>query len=286
MELHLEVAGGAGPEGLVPTTTRFGAALSDIVRCRGCGHMQLQRMPAEAKLAEAYGEAEDLAYVEEAFGQRATAAWLLSEIERWVPRGSLLDIGCWAGFLLSEAQGRGWEATGVEPSEFAARHARDQLGLDVRTGDLYAVGGGEFDAVVMGDVIEHLPDPGKALEHVANLLAPDGVLALALPDAGSRLARMLGRRWWSVIPTHVQYFTRASLRTLLEGRGFTVLRVRTAPKVFTVGYYLGRVGGYSDRLAGLLEQGAGRLGIADRLWAPDFHDRMLMIVRAPQRQRS
>ncbi len=176
--------------------------------------------------------------------------------------------------------------TGVEPSEFAARYARDQLGLDVRTGDLFAVGGGEFDAVVMGDVIEHLPDPGKALEHVASLLAPDGVLALALPDAGSRLARMLGRRWWSVIPTHVQYFTRRSLRSLLEDRGFTVLRVRTAPKAFTVGYYLGRVAGYSDRLAGLLEQGAGRLGIADRLWAPDFRDRMLMIARAPGRQRS
>jgi SAM-dependent methyltransferase len=280
LEVHLRVGGEMGEEGLIPTTDRFGSALSDIVRCTSCGHMQLQLMPEEAELAEAYGEAEDFDYVEEEQGQRATADWLLSEVERWVEPGSLLDLGCWVGFLLAQAEDRGWDGVGVEPSEFASRFARERLGLDVRTGGLLDVAlEPGFDAVVMGDVIEHLPDPALVLDRVNALLAEDGVLALALPDAGSRLARVMGRRWWSVIPTHVQYFTRSSLGTLLERQGFTVLRVTTAPKTFTVRYYLQRIGGYREELANALVGGAGRFGLADRLWAPDFRDRMLVIAR-------
>src|SRR5205085_9377865 len=132
--------------------------------------------------------------------------------------------------------------------------------------------------VVMADVIEHLPRPAAALDRVASLLRPGGVVYLAVPDAGSALARALGRHWWSVIPTHVQYFTRASLYTLLRRRGFEPLLVRTAPKAFSVRYYLDRTGGYSTGLARALTGAAGAVGVADRLWAPDFRDRMAVVA--------
>jgi hypothetical protein len=91
----------------------------------------------------------------------------------------------------------------------------------------------------------------------------------------------MGRRWWSVIPTHVHYFTRSSLRRLLERHGYAVLDVDTAPKSFTVRYYLGRLGGYSPALAHRLVDLAERLRVADRLWTPDFRDRMLILARGP-----
>lgn len=281
LALHLNVRGDAGGEGLIPTTDRFGTALADIARCGNCGHMQLSPMPAAAELAESYEEAESADYVEEEAGQRATADAVLAQIERFAPPGRLLDLGCWVGFFPSQAEHRGWTATGVEPSRFASGYAREQLGLDVLTADLLEADlpQGAFDAVFLGDVIEHLPDPGAALRRVAGLLAPGGVLAMALPDAGSRLARSLGRRWWSVIPTHVQYFTRDSMSLLLEREGYEVVAMTTQPKVFTVGYYLDRIGGYSKGLQRLLVGGATRIGAADRLWAPDFRDRMLVIAR-------
>lgn len=242
--------------------------------------MQLERMPAQADLRESYAEAESADYLGEEEGQRATARGILDAIECHGRVGRLLDLGCWVGFLLDEAADRGWRTTGIEPSEFASGYARDRLGLDVRTGELFdtELATGAFDAVVLGDVIEHLPDPGAALDRIAAALAPAGILAMALPDAGSRLARAMGRRWWSVIPTHVHYFTRASIGTLLEARGYGVLQIDTAPKAFTVRYYLGRVGGYSPRLAGGLVATAERLGVASRLWAPDFRDRMLVLA--------
>lgn len=279
---HLLVAGGAGPEGLIPSTDSYGTALADIWRCAGCGHMQLHPMPSGAALEAAYEEAASDDYVAEEAGQRATARGALDAIEAHVPgRGRLLDLGCWVGFLMAEARDRGWTALGVEPSEFGTEYARQKLGLEVIRADLLSASlpGGQFEAVILGDVIEHLPAPGEALERIRPLLSAEGVLWLALPDAGSLLARMLGRRWWSVIPTHVQYFTRRSLTVLLERHGFEVLRVGTAPKAFSVGYYLGRVTGYSPRLARGLGRLASAAGIADRMWAPDFRDRMAVIAR-------
>jgi SAM-dependent methyltransferase len=277
------VRGEAGPEGLIPTTKEFGIALGDIVRCRACTHMQLDRFPSEDELAAAYAAAASDDYVVEEAGQRASFRGVLERIERHASRGRLLDVGCWVGFLLAEARSRGWaECVGIEPSEFASSHARDRLGLDVRTEDLFGaqLPSRYFDAVVMGDVLEHLTRANAALERMAQLLAPGGVLVLELPDAGSLLARLLGRRWWSVIPTHVHYFTRRSAATMLGRHGFRPLYVGTDPKAFTVRYYLDKGGGYLPRLSATLVAVAERAGVADRMWAPDFRDRMLVLAQA------
>jgi SAM-dependent methyltransferase len=245
--------------------------------------MQLAQFPTQEALESAYAEAESADYVEEEAGQRETARKTLERIERHTRRGSLLDLGCWVGFLLDEARARGWSPVGVEPSTFACAFARERFGLDVRQGELMSteLEPGAFDAVVLGDVIEHLLDPGRALDHIAALMRPGGVIHLAVPDAGSRLARAMGARWWSVIPTHVQYFTRHSLTTLLARHGWTVLEMTTAPKAFTVRYYLGRLGGYNEALGRAVVAGAQSLGVADRMWAPDFRDRMAVVARPP-----
>jgi SAM-dependent methyltransferase len=281
LEPHLAVAG-AQAQDLIPTTDLFGAALGDIVRCPACGHMQLDRFPTDAELAAAYGEAESEDYVEEEAGQRETARIALDRIERHAAPGKLLDLGCWVGFLLAEARDRGWETLGIEPSEFASAYARDRLALDVRTEDMFEAELPESscDAVVVADVIEHLVRPADALDRIASLLKPGGVVYLALPNAGSRIARRLGERWWSVIPTHVHYFTRPSLFTLLRRRGFEPLWAGSAPKSFTVRYYLERIGGYSEPAARALAGAAAAAGVADRMWAPDFHDRMAVVARS------
>jgi SAM-dependent methyltransferase len=214
-------------------------------------------------------------------GQRATARRVLERIERHRPGGRLLDLGCWVGFFLAEARERGWEVTGVEPSGFAAAYARDELGLPVLSGELFEVDLPlrSFDVITLGDVIEHIPDAGRAVDRISGLLAPGGVLAMALPDAGSRVARVMGARWWSVIPTHVHYFTRPSMRTMLERHGFAILELSTAPKTFTARYYLSRLCGYSRMLGNALVRAADACRVSDRLWTPDFHDRMLVIAR-------
>ncbi len=285
LEPHLTVARDEVVS-LVATTTAYGTAPADLVRCTACTHAQVAEFPAEVELQEAYGEVDEGAYLAEETGQRATARRALDCIGRHLRAQSegqrtLYDVGCWVGFLMSEAERGGWETQGVEPSVFAAGFARERLGLRVQTGTLESADlpRSAFDAVVLGDVIEHLPDPGAALDRIYDLLRPRGVLYLTLPDAGSRVARVLGARWWSVIPTHVQYFNRRSITRLLERHGFTVEWLGTAPKAFTVRYYLERLEGYSPAVARLTVAVAERLGLADRLVWPDFRDRVAVLAR-------
>jgi SAM-dependent methyltransferase len=274
----LAVAGSAGEEGLIPTTTAFGTALGDFLLCCSCGHQQLSEMPS---VASAYEDAASADYEAEEEGQRATARAELDRIERFAAgRGRLVDLGCWVGFLAAEASARGWDVMGVEPSSWAAARARSRGVPVVEEADLPA---GEFAAVTMGDVIEHLPDPGAMLDRVAELLAPGGVLWMATPDAGSRLARALGRRWWSVIPTHVHLFTRRSMRALLERHGFELLAMGTSPKTFSVAYYLERLGGYWPPAARALVRVARAVGVAERQWTPDFRDRFFVVARVRDR---
>jgi SAM-dependent methyltransferase len=269
--------------GLIPTTDAYGTALADIDECTACGHRQLTHMPSDIELLELYVDARADHYVGEPDGQRQTARAALATIERYVEGRRLLDLGCWVGYLLAEARDRGWEVLGVEPSAFAAAHARDVFGLDIVEEDLLTarLPEGAFDAVVLGDVIEHLTHPLAALERIGGLLAPGGVIFLTAPDAGSRVARAMGKRWWSVIPTHVQYFSRHSLTLLLRRAGYDPLEVTTAPKTFSVRYYVSRVTGYSRPLAAVLVRACEMLGVADRLWAPDFRDRMAVVARVP-----
>ena len=77
--------------------------------------------------------------------------------------------------------------------------------------------------------------------------------------------------------------TRASAATMVRRNGYEPLVVASDPKSFTVRYYLDKGGGYAPGLARASIAGAERLGIADRIWTPDFRDRMLLIARAPNR---
>jgi 2-polyprenyl-3-methyl-5-hydroxy-6-metoxy-1,4-benzoquinol methylase len=274
MRPGLQVAGQAGEEGLIPTTTSYGTALGDFLLCCSCGHQQLAEMP---EVASAYEDAASEDYEAEEEGQRATARAELERIEHHAPgRGRLVDIGAWVGFLAAEAADRGWDVVGVEPSRWAADRARSRGVTILEESELPS---GAFAAVTMGDVIEHLPDPGAMLDRVAELLAPGGVLWMATPDAGSRVAQMLGRRWWSVIPTHVHLFTRRSMRELLTRHGFEVLAMGTSPKTFSVAYYLERLDGYWPPLAKALVTAAQAAGVADRRWTPDFRDRFYVIAK-------
>lgn len=282
---HMSVRGDMGEDGLIPTTKEFGTALGDIERCPACGHMQLDRMPSDEELEAAYAEAESEAYVGEEAGQRASFRSVLQRIEPHTGRGRILDVGCWVGFLLAEAKDRGWEeVVGVEPSEFASTYAREKLGLDVRTEDFFTADLplAHWDAVVLADVLEHLTKPNAALARAKELLRPGGVLCLALPDAGSRVAKLLGKRWWSVIPTHLHYFTRDSAATMLRRHGFEPIGTTTDPKAFTIAYYLDKGGGYLPRVSKALVRAAEKLGVADKMWAPDFRDRMVVLARAPK----
>jgi SAM-dependent methyltransferase len=261
-----------------PSSDLFGTVAATVIRCDGCGHGSLAQLPDALAMAGAYEGAADPVSIREERGQVATAGRALATIERFVTPGRLLDVGCWTGSFLVAARDRGWTVSGIEPSRWAAARA-EARGVDVVAGELgpaYLDAG--YQAVVLCDVLEHLGDPGAALDLVGGALGPGGVLYLTVPDAGSLLARALGRRWWSVLPMHVQYFSRATMGRLLASRGFTVRHVGFHTKVFTATYYAERLAGYGAGLERPMAAALRALRMEERLIAPNFFDRMEVIA--------
>lgn len=146
-------------------------------------------------------------------------------IERHARRGRLLDVGCGRGLLPHLMRARGWEAEGIELSDTAAEHARNVLGVPVHVGRLEQSPhpAASFDVVVFWHVLEHLAQPRSALRRAHELLAPGGLIVVALPNYESLQARVGGRGWFHLdVPRHYHHFGLEVLRHLLTDEGFEV----------------------------------------------------------------
>jgi SAM-dependent methyltransferase len=253
----------------------------DLYACTSCGTVQQPALPAGAELHELYREMRDDDYLAEESGRRATARRLLDAIERHGTRGRLLEIGCGHGLLLDEARTRGWRVTGLELADASRAHARDVLGLDVRAGTLEeldpAVDGGA-DAIVLADVLEHLDDPVAALDRCASLLADGGVLCVVTPDPASATARVAGRRWWALLPSHTYLVPGATLRGLLRAKGFDVAEDAGLRRTFSLGYWISGLGERSGPVGRALAALRG-LRVARRPLTLSLGDERIVVAR-------
>jgi SAM-dependent methyltransferase len=150
-------------------------------------------------------------------------------LARWLPPGrSVFEIGCAYGLFLDQARGR-WRVSGCDIAAGPCRYARDQLGLDVNCGDFLDVPltPGSVDAFCLWDTIEHLDSPDTYLSRASEILPAGGLIALTTGDIGSWLARAQGPRWRQIHPpTHLWYFSEATLRRTLDRFGFDVVETR------------------------------------------------------------
>jgi 2-polyprenyl-3-methyl-5-hydroxy-6-metoxy-1,4-benzoquinol methylase len=152
----------------------------------------------------------------------------LSRLARLTAGRELLDIGCATGFFLEKARAEGWSVRGLEVSQYASEYARHNLGLEVQTGSIVSLPTGlpKVDVVTMWDTIEHLDRPDLALQNIRRLLRPDGVLVFSTGDYDSVLRRVTGKRWRLFAdPTHNFFFTKDTLRRMLEQAGYQILSI-------------------------------------------------------------
>ena len=157
-----------------------------------------------------------------------------------VPEGAraVLDVGCSCGATAPALRRRGVaRIVGIEPDEEdAAQAARvyDRVlprTLEAVRRDEFAA---EFDAILFGDVLEHLEDPSDALARVRPWLSTRGVVVASVPNVGNWaiVADLLAGRFdyipYSLLSgTHLRHFTRSTIRDLFEATGYRVEGVET-----------------------------------------------------------
>jgi SAM-dependent methyltransferase len=135
---------------------------------------------------------------------------------------SILDIGCSVGHFLDIAGKNGWKTLGLELNEKAVSHARNVLGLEVRSQVLEDAGfhAESFDCVTLWGVIEHLKRPIEVLKEIFKILKPGGVLLTFCPNAASLVCRVLREKAATFDGhDHPSNFTPKSIKYAMELAG-------------------------------------------------------------------
>ncbi|MBM2821297.1 MAG: hypothetical protein HW413_43 [Thermoleophilia bacterium] len=138
------------------------------------------------------------------------------------PGRKVLNIGAGQGSFTRLLEEGGYEVVSSDVSPAAVAVLESRVRGDVVLADMTNLSypDGAFDAVVAGEVIEHIQDEHKALSEAARVLRPAGVLALSVPAHPSWFGA--SDRWAG----HVRRYTRSTLTCAIEAAGFTLERLR------------------------------------------------------------
>ena len=141
-------------------------------------------------------------------------------------QGSVLDVGCANGaFLRSlklygqyELHGLDIKNTGIDFKEY---------GIIFREGVLEELEypKNHFDAVVLDNLLEHVPEPKIFMDRVFSILKPGGYVFGTTPNFESLDRYLFGRYWGGFhMPRHISVFNPQNLRILLDASGFADIR--------------------------------------------------------------
>ena len=230
----------------------------NIVQCRQCGFVYTNPRWLGDQILNSYEAVEDPLYQQEREGRVLTFQHHLRPLQAITgpPAGHrLLDVGCYTGIFVGIAAAAGWDAWGLDPSSWAVSEAcRD--GLQVMEGTLATAcfPDEHFDVITMWDVIEHVGDPAAELRQAFRLLRPGATLVVHTMDIDSFFARAMGGRWPWLMEMHLFYFSRLTLRQMVEKIGYQVIHSSPQGRYTRLGYLVTRVRAFSRPAAWLMER--------------------------------
>ena len=220
-----------------------------LVRCHGCGFGQPEALPALPRYFDRmYDQHWDEAWIAREFHadyKDFIFRSILGELERRAGRGArrLLDVGAHAGRFLALAKRAGWNAEGIELNPRTAAYAAAHAGVPVHqiNAAALAAGGRRYDAIVMTDVLEHIPSPLDVLIALVGLLDAGGVLAVKVPSGPSQRIKeqalaAVSRHRATLADNlvHVNHFSPASLRLAMDRAGLVPTVTADAPELVSM----------------------------------------------------
>ena len=149
------------------------------------------------------------------------------------PPSKILDLGCSSGLLAERLRAMGHYVIGVDLNEIPGVCERTSafFRADLNDGIPPEVGRG-FDIVLAADVLEPVVDPAALIRQIGTVLSPDGSAILCVPNVAHwypRLRSTLGMFDYDqrgiLDATHLRFFTRRSIRKLIERNDFAIRRV-------------------------------------------------------------
>ena len=216
-------------------------------RCPSCGTIQLVPLPTREDLERAYVEtyatAEHISPDAARANRQARShheAVFRALIDHCV-EDDVAEVGAGWGGLARLLLEKGLRYEGVEPSAAMAAHCRN-LGLPVQAGNIDALNGKTYSALVMCSVFEHLVGHDEWLQKASQLLCTGGILVTGQPTAhflhfaasvlrlGRTTAPLPQLHQSFCPPWHVVLFSISGMETLLSRHGFELVDIRPMPQ--------------------------------------------------------
>ncbi len=153
-------------------------------------------------------------------------------------KGRFLDIGSGIGFSLGVAEELEWYALGVEPSVTLAQYTKN-MNKNVIEGffseqlifENEDLAFGNFDYILIDNVLEHVDDPIGFMQLAQGLLAKNGILIVAVPQVDWLRLLLIKFRYirnsinssrvnlFYDLEQHLNYFSRTSIKSLINNLG-------------------------------------------------------------------
>ena len=145
-------------------------------------------------------------------------------ISQFIPSSNsrILEIGSAVGGLLKALADLGFrDVFGVDPSPSCVRIARDVFGIPGAAATIFTMpeGDASWDTIILTGVFEHIRDLDEAVRQLRRLVKPGGRIYLEVPDA-SRYQSHLDAPFQEFSVEHINFFSEASLKNLMQQRGF------------------------------------------------------------------
>lgn len=163
----------------------------------------------------------------------STAAKVLNMVGK---NKKVLEIGCSHGYMSKILREElNCYVVGVEIDEESYNISknicnRTILGSIEEQNLLESLNSEEFDVIIFADVLEHLNNPDMVLRQVKNCLKPSGEIVISIPNISyiSVILELINdrfeyRKLGILDNTHIRFFTKNSIISLLEKEGFQVL---------------------------------------------------------------
>lgn len=242
-----------------------------VYRCSECGLVFLGGSIDDCEILEAYTKAEDRDYVSQASYRVHSFKKSVRRLNRYFKRTGLsktiprvLDVGAAAGFFVKAASDLGWDAQGIEPNEWLRQWGAQNLKVSLHAGTLESALTAfprKFDLLTFWDVLEHLPDPRRALRNANSILEDGGFLVINYPDISSAFAKLSGSKWWFLHSAHLFYFTPGTMGRYLRDQGFEIVKIDLHFQTLSLDYLLVRAQVYTPRAAKVIRRVIARAGL-------------------------
>jgi len=147
---------------------------------------------------------------------------------RYGRRGArFLEVGSGMGHLTGQLEDT-FETFGCDLNHWAVKQSKsvvDKSHLQTASAQELPYADGVFNVVIIKHIVEHLPDPQKAINEIGRVTEKGGTLILATPNLDSLLKPWKGDKWIGYQdPTHISLKRPAEWFSYVKNAGFTIQR--------------------------------------------------------------